>query len=486
MNRTRALCVFLATALCVVDAQAGTSLGTGTGTGTGAAPASDAAGGDVTAPPPLDLELATARCGNLRSESALTLLDAARRALCANPRTRQAWAAVEAQKAVVGARKADYWPKLSASAAIGRVTADAQVPGHSELNSSFSGTSNELRLDLNWLLFDFGMRDASQGYETGLLTVALTTLDGAVQSVFLETAETYFKAQSSFAALEAATQAEHLARQILEVVTAKVDAGAGLESDRLQARATVAQASLDRVRTQSAYRGAIGTLAVALHLRPNVEITLAPMPASSELTRQTLPAIEALVGRALNTNPAVLAARARLDAARRAEQVARTAGRPQLALIAAGVRSDTPVDRVATRQTIDTTSVGVQLTVPLFDGQSRRSRIRQSEADALDRDAQLFSASREVENQVWTSYVGVVSSTDELEVCRELLAAAEASYELALGRYRSGIGGMLELLSAQSTVASARMQAASVTTQERLRRIRLSASLGTIDFDALQ
>ncbi|MDZ4078615.1 MULTISPECIES: TolC family protein [Hydrocarboniphaga] len=427
------------------------------------------------------LELATSRCGRPGSDSPLTLLDATRRALCANPRTRQAWASIEAQRAALGAQKAEYWPTVTAGAALGRVTADSRFPDNADFNSSFSGTSNELRLDVNWLLFDFGVRNASVSYEAGLLTAATASLERAVQTVFLETAETYFEAQAAFAALNSATQAEQLAREVFEVVQTKVGAGVGLESDRLQARTAWAQASLDRVSAERRSRAALGVLAVALHFRPNVSLILAPLPSNIVQTAEALPEIEALIGRALNANPGVLAARARLEAARRAERVAQAAGRPRISLVAVGVRSDTPVDRVATRQTIETTSVGVQLSVPIFDGHRRRSRIQQSHAEALDRDAELFSASRQVERDVWDSYVGIRSNWDELAVCRELVDAADASYALALGRYKSGVGTILELMSAQASLASARTQQSDAISREQLMRVRLAAALGVID-----
>lgn len=427
----------------------------------------------------------TLPCRTNAPETPLTLLDAARRALCAHPATRQAWAAAEAQAAAVGVSQSAYWPTVSATAAINRVTADIHIPSTPELDSSFNGKSNEEALSLNWLVYDFGLRSAQLAYERALLAAATASVDVAVQSVFIQTAQLYLEAEQARSSFEAATQAEKLARQSVGVAQVKAEAGVGLESDRLQANTALAQATLGRIRAEGQYRNALGVLGIAVGLRPSVPFTLVASTDVAPPGAEVDAAIDVLIGRALRTNPRMLAAQARLDAARNAEAAARVAGRPNLAFGASAVRSDTPIDRVSTRQEIETTSVGLKLTIPLFEGFGRTYRIRQSTAEAEVRQAELFSASRDVERDVWSGYVSLRTSTDEREASRSLLASANESFELALGRYKTGVGSIIELLKAQSDLAAAREQEVAARARWRLARLQLMAALGQIDFPAL-
>jgi outer membrane protein TolC len=60
--------------------------------------------------------------------------------------------------------------------------------------------------------------------------------------------------------------------------------------------------------------------------------------------------------------------------------------------------------------------------------------------------------------QVWTSYYALETATQLVRTSSDLLASAEQSERVALGRYREGVGTILDLLAAQSALASARSQ----------------------------
>jgi len=60
--------------------------------------------------------------------------------------------------------------------------------------------------------------------------------------------------------------------------------------------------------------------------------------------------------------------------------------------------------------------------------------------------------------QVWTSYYGLQTATQLVKTSRDLLASAEQSERVEMGRYREGVGTILDLLAAQSALADARAQ----------------------------
>jgi outer membrane protein TolC len=59
---------------------------------------------------------------------------------------------------------------------------------------------------------------------------------------------------------------------------------------------------------------------------------------------------------------------------------------------------------------------------------------------------------------VWTSHQNVQTAAQRVRASRDLLASAEQSAQVAQGRYKEGVGSILDLLVAQSALSSARAQ----------------------------
>jgi outer membrane protein len=434
-------------------------------------------------PLPVSERLATldlpCRSGPL--ETPLTALDAVRHALCDNPGTRQAWAAVEAQAAAVGIGQSAYLPTLNIAASASRVSVRDKYPDQPALDSSFDGNSNEESVNLDWVLYDFGLRAANLRQERALFKALCASQNDAILTVFLETARAYFAAEQAQATFAAQSAAEQTARQSAAVAEGKLKAGVGLEVDRLQAKTAYAQASLNRVQAHEELQRALGALAVAIGARAGTPITLPPSDSAAADGGGVDAKIDLLMSRALQVHPKIIAAQARMDAAQDAVSAARAGGRPTLAFTAFGDRSDTPVDRVSSRQTIESSGVGLTLRAPIFAGFGRTYRVRQARAALEGSEADLFAAKQDVARSVWESYVAVRGSSDAREASRDLLDNASQSFELASGRYKAGVGNIIELLQAQSDLATARQQDAFARTRWRLARLELAASLGRID-----
>lgn len=443
----------------------------------------------ATLPAPADQRIAAAGltpCGDGAPPGALSLLDTVRRALCFNPRTRQAWAAVEAEAAAVGVSRAAYLPTVNLSASVAKVNEVDQSPDIPELDSSLHGSSNEETIGLNWVVYDFGLRAANLRQARALLDAATASQDETIQAVFIEAAKDYFTAQQAQAAVAADQETERAAKQSMDAVEVKVGAGVGAEADWLQAKTAYAQASLNRIRAEEGLKNALGVIAIAIGLRPGAGLFLAPPSDSVADVPQLTAMADELIDRALRSHPRIAAAQARLDAAQDAVAAARASGRPTLAFAAVGDRSDNPINRVSSQQTIDTSSIGLQLTIPLFEGFSRTYRVRRAQAEAEGKQADLAEVQQEVTREVWQSYVAVRGSSENLAASKVLLDTAIESYNLALGRYKSGVGGVVELLKAQADLAAAREEDVLAKTRWRLSRLQLAASLGLIEFSSLR
>ena len=67
----------------------------------------------------------------------------------------------------------------------------------------------------------------------------------------------------------------------------------------------------------------------------------------------------------------------------------------------------------------------------------------------------------------------------------DLVASADASARVALGRYQAGVGTIIDLLTAQTALASARQQNIQATYSWQIARAQLAQAMGRLDIDAL-
>ena len=80
------------------------------------------------------------------------------------------------------------------------------------------------------------------------------------------------------------------------------------------------------------------------------------------------------------------------------------------------------------------------------------------DADVALAQADAETLEQQIILQVWTSYQAVKTAEKRVGSAQDLLAAAQQSAEVAQGRYKAGVGSILDLLTAQSALANARAQ----------------------------
>ncbi|MBL8428695.1 MAG: TolC family protein [Dechloromonas sp.] len=418
--------------------------------------------------PSLAGRVGEAPCATAMPATALTALDAVDLALCNHPQTREVWASARVQAALVGVAKAGWLPNLDGSANVTRFQYD---------DGSFNRRSAALTLSL--LLLDFGQRSANVENAQQLLNAAAATQDAMVQSLFLAALQTYYSAQATQAAVVSATEAERSARESYQAADARYGVGVATPADRLQAQTALSQATLNRIRAEGEARNALGALANALGFAAQQPIVLAAMPAMPpELAFQK--EIDALIAEALVRRPDLKAAEAQLKAAEASVDLARAQGRPTVSL-AAG-----PSWQNSAGVVTQGGSIGLTLNVPLFSGFDTTYRVRSAAAQADVRAAQRDRIKNQIALDVWRAYQSLTTATQSLKTAADLVASAEQSERVALGRYKAGVGTVLDLLSAQSALASARLQRIQAQLDWNVYRATLAQSMGALDYTLLQ
>jgi len=416
-------------------------------------------------------------CGEMPSLHALTLTAFVSRTLCHDPRSAAAWARIQSQDAATGLARSSYYPQAEVSAGYGHVDESARYDNAPEQKASLRGPTNNQALSLTWVLYDFGLRAAQLTRERARLQAALSAQEDAVRTVLSDAVAAYFSAVQADRFLSAHREAEALARRSLRVVEDKLAAGIATEADRLQAKTAVARATVARVSAERAGEAAHGALAIMMGLPPETELSI---DAGHDI--EEAPQLGDLAGhlieRAVRAHPRVAAALSQIQAADADVAAAESSGMPRLSFSAIGERSENPAGRVLAKQTVNAGSVGLQLSVPLFDGFSRQARIKGAQAAVANSQAELHAVEQQVTREIWRWYVAVRNGVQDMQASQDLLDSARESYQLAAGRYQSGVGTVIEMLMAQSDLAAARAHQASVLSELRSARLQLAVMLG--------
>jgi outer membrane protein len=82
---------------------------------------------------------------------------------------------------------------------------------------------------------------------------------------------------------------------------------------------------------------------------------------------------------------------------------------------------------------------------------------------------------------VWEAYQNLSTATQTIRTTLDLLASAEQSERVALGRYKAGVGNILDVLNAQSALANARLQRIQAMLDWQVSRATLARAVGALD-----
>lgn len=396
----------------------------------------------------------------------LTLSGVVAQALCANPQTSSSWAAVRYQSALLGVADAAYLPGVTVG---GSLAADHDTGGMAGTQNYGKGSAGAA---VSYLLYDFGGRDAAREEAAAALLSSSDSYDAVVQSVFLAAVRAYYDLFAAQASLEACQSAELSAQESLAAATARVDAGVAIPADRLQAQAAYAKAMLNRVAAEGGLTVARGKLAAAMGMDAQMPVTV-QAPEGTNGTVLPAASLEVLIARAKQDRPDLAAARADIRAAEASVKAARAAGMPALSLTSSVTGGDTSVASPTSNA-----SVAVAVSFPLFTGYATTYKIAAARELQHQKEALALTLERQVSLDVYSAYSEVVTADRKARLTDDLVASSRAAYTTALGRYKAGVGTILDVLSAQAAQADADQQKISAVYVLAVSKVALAKALG--------
>jgi len=280
------------------------------------------------------------------------------------------------------------------------------------------------------------------------------------------------------------TKALHF-RQLGQVLDARIKAlqreeqdinlrlreGRAARLDLIRLQTQLSQARYDKVSVTQGEKDALSLLAALLG-------ESGPAPALSDLgmTAPTLPAsAEAALQRAMQQRPDLLRLDALGRAVRQKTTIARGERLPQVDLVARAQES-TGSDWKG----YDDSQIGVQLSLPLFDGAVRRRRVEQAGIEQRQNALLQEDARNRITSEVEQAYGGLDESRARLDAATQGETEASEALRIETLRYHGGENTITDLLGAESALWAAtanRLQAGYDITVSQARLLRATGDL---------
>ena len=334
-------------------------------------------------------------------------------------------------------------------------------------------TSGTVELRAEWLLYDFGARDANGQQLRQALQALLEDQRAEALAAAAQAASLYATAQAAWARFDAAATNLQIAQDNSRAASARADAGAATLPERLQAETALAQSRVDHTRALRLWLLARGEIALAMGWAANEPLELAP-PGLALASKRPPPDLDSLVAEALERHPRVLASRMRL-----------AEGQAQGAVVEAnrwgGIVATARVGR--TRASSDTqvagnASAAIGWSIPLFDRGSLRAQRDEASAQVLARTVRLDESQRQVVLQLWQEAQALLGARETLLAGQAVLEVASQALKVSSERFRMGVGSVTDLLNAQTAAANARIQWVQAQADMSRAEVRLAAASG--------
>jgi outer membrane protein len=402
----------------------------------------------------------------------LTFAVAVDLALCANPQTRVAWAQAHEQAAALGRAESAWLPQISATGSESR-----EFGKHADVNGDIVSTTQntgDAAVNLTWTLYDFGARTGHIDSARGLMNAAAATANSVAQQTVRSVVQAYYGDVAGDASVIAAKSTEEVAAQSLGIARALQSGGAGTLGDVLQAQTAYQQDVLARVQAEASGKSAQGMLAITLGRPADQTFALAPDPVPNEVPPLAA-RIADLMREAERQRPDLAAARYQRDAAEADIIAARATGLPSISIGA--MHHLTATTGVPTQ---NFNQIEISVNVPIFTGFSTTYGIRQAQAALHVSEANVEQVELNVTLDTWKGYYNLKSANDQLTGTADLLKTAEQNLQVSMGRYKAGVGSIVDVLTAQTALATARQTRINAELDWNVARAQLAYALGRL------
>lgn len=411
--------------------------------------------------------------------AALTLGGVWRAALTQDPTLRAAIAAEQSGRELLPQARALLRPQVSLSLGVARNGLDSATPdinGNTVVRDQRYNSGNATLGLRQPLLAPVQRAAVRQADARGAEAEAL--LEQSRQELAARVAQAYFElllSEDQIVLVQAQTKAH--ATQ-LDAANKALAAGSGMRTDIDEAKARIdldlaqelearQQRELSQRRLQQLVGGAVGRVA-------SLDV---------DLLRRSPPqpgALEDWLALAQQRSPELQVLRARRDAAVAEVDKARARHLPTIDAVGQVARGQSiDITRISSRTT--STSIGLQLNVPLYAGGALESGVRQAVAEQMRSEELLAALWLDISLRLHREYRGVTEGLLRMRALEQAVASSQQAVTSSRRSFQAGSRSTLDVLNTEQQLAVARRDLAQSRYSVLLSLVRLQSAAGAVD-----
>jgi outer membrane protein TolC len=350
-------------------------------------------------------------------------------------------------------------------------TNSASLGGNfTSVNGGGVGWRSSLGLSANQLLYDFGRTPSLVKAQSEGVRFAEADLARVRQDVAFRVANAYYTVLLAKQLVVIAENNVKNRQSQLGLSQARVAVGLGAPSDMVRAKATLADAVAQLTNAQADELASEVNLLLSMGADPRQKLSIGEAQVDDVDSDP-----QARMDLALKNRPEIRSARADLNQARYALDVAKKTNVPTLLLVAAysgrGVG-----DPFSSRSG----SLAVLLNWTFGDGGATRGQTAVALGNFQSAVANLTQSTQLVISDVIQAGLDLSSATLRKQTAEVGVANARELVRISNGRYEGGVGQFLEITDAQSQLVSAERNLAVATIDVFRAKIALQRAMGTI------
>jgi len=377
------------------------------------------------------------------SSQTLTISQAEQLAMKNNPRIAVARLEALAEGQVTREARSAELPELAGNLTAVEPKAGSRVTAGG-LNNPVLYERAAAGVTLRQMITDFGRTRNLVGSADLRAKAEASAQAATADDVMFAVDEAFYHALSTQAVLKVAADTVKARQTTADQVSALTGAKLKSTLDLSFANVDLAQAKLLLVDAENANQDALTTLNALVGNEREVAYTLVDeTPKSPEVAPEDA---EPLVAEAFARRPDLQSLDEQYAAAKKFSAAEHDLWRPTVTAL--GVMGDTPVraDQITTPWY---GGVGVNVSVPLFNGFLYSARAKEADLRASAANEQVQALRQAIARDVRTTVLAAQSNFERIAVTGQLVKEASSAFDLAQTRYKIGLSSMVELSQAQ-------------------------------------
>lgn len=384
-------------------------------------------------------------------------------------------------------------PTLRASAATRDATKEArpqakakflpQVSGSATLDSHHSSAdyeSQRISLSLTQSLFSKANL-ATLAQADQQVAQADADYQAAEQALITRVAEAYFAVLRAMDNVEFQRADKSAISRQLEQASKRYEVGLIAITDVHEAQARFDQAVAGQIDAENTLSSRLEDLR---EITSETYRTVNALGENIELNPPSPANMEDWVNAAIEQNLTLLAATYATTAAREGAEVQRAGHYPTLDLVASTFAAENASS--ATADSSDDTTIGLQLTVPIYTGGATSSLTRQAEYSYVaTRENEEFTR-RQVQADTRDAYRGIESAISRVNALAQVLLSSQSALDATEAGFEVGTRTIVDVLNAQRTLYGSERDLKSARYDYLLNTLRLKEAAGTLNVADLE